>query len=116
LSRLCRKHSYSLVVVKISTRQATSADVEFARSVHHAGYRALTERVSGWDEALQDQLFTASWRAATYSIVLCAGVPCGYLSWKIAPTQIGVREVVIAPTLSGKPLIMTAGPTGHVAD
>ena len=68
-------------VMMISRRQATDADRELVRSIHHRAYRNVIERQYGvWDIAHQDQFFEVAWRAANHEIILCEGVCCGYCS------------------------------------
>jgi GNAT superfamily N-acetyltransferase len=93
--------------MRITTRPATEADAEFARSVHHAAYRDVVERQFGpWDEAAQDGFFARDWRGATFVIVLADGTPCGYACIEdrstAAEADVHVRELVIAPQYQGR--------------
>ncbi len=82
----------------ISKHQATEADREFARSVHHRAYRDVVERQYGlWDVAAQDQFFDAAWSADDYQIVLCDAVRCGYCCVENRNDEILIRELVIDP-------------------
>jgi len=90
--------------VTITLRPATASDTGFARIVHHLAYREVVERQFGpWDDAFQDRRFAASWAGGDgYSIVLCDGEACGYLSVEQHQGQLHVREIVIAPAFQGR--------------
>ena len=86
-----------------TTRPATSSDREFARRAHHVAYRELVERRFGtWAEALQEDFFTASWTAAEYTLVLCDGIPCGYVCIESQEAEVHVREIVVRPEFQGR--------------
>ena len=84
--------------MNVSSRPATIADIDFARSVHHRAYRDVIERQYGpWDESAQDKLFAAAWSAAEHEIVLHDEVRCGYTSIEIRAEVIYLHELVIDP-------------------
>lgn len=82
----------------ISRQTATSADTEFARTVHHRAYRDVVERQYGnTSVAAQDKFFIDAWSAARHDIVLCDGVRCGYTCIEDRDHEIYIRELVIDP-------------------
>jgi GNAT superfamily N-acetyltransferase len=84
--------------MRVSRRQATDADTELARQIHHRGYREIVERQFGpWDEARQGHFFEDDWDPALYEIVCCDDVPCGRISVVDRADAIIVRDVVILP-------------------
>lgn len=89
--------------MKISSRPATVADTDFARSVHHRAYRDVIERQYGpWNESTQDELFAAAWSAADHEIVLCDDARCGYTSIENRHDCIYVHELVVDPDFQGR--------------
>ena len=87
----------------IAKRPALATDTEFARSVHHRAYRDVSVRQFGpWDEKAQDEFFAAGWSAAAHEIVLCDGVPCGYVRVEYRESDIHVHELVIDPEFQGR--------------
>jgi len=86
--------------MSLSSRLATLADFDFAREVHHLAYREVVLRQFGsWDDALQDRYFQENWDDGPIKILLCDGVPCGYVGvdYQQALGGIRLRELVIAP-------------------
>ena len=87
----------------ITRYPASATDREFARSVHHRAYREVAVRRYGpWDEKAQDEFFAEDWSEAAFEIILCDGVPCGYLCVEDREGDIHVRELVIDPEFQGK--------------
>lgn len=82
----------------LTLRLATEADIDTARTAHHAGYRdTITKQFGAWDEALQDQLFAVGWNATTNHVLLWNGVPCGYCATESKPESEHVHKLVIHP-------------------
>src|SRR5213078_3618420 len=87
----------------VTKRQATPADYEFVRSVHHRAYRDIVERQYGrWEEDEQDRLFNAQWVAGAHEIVVCDSLECGYCRVEHMNDHILVRELVIDPRFQGR--------------
>src|SRR5262245_28219872 len=87
----------------VSKRQATEADYEFARVVHHRAYREVIERQYGpVEETAQDKFFANAWVEATHEIVLCDTVRCGYCCVEDRGHDIFIRELVIDPDYQGR--------------
>ncbi len=85
-----------LVQMKVTRRPANDSDTAFARSAHHQGFRDVVIRQFGtWDEILQDGMFEKDWSSHEFDILLCDGVPCGYVSVEQHPDYSYVRELVI---------------------
>ena len=79
------------------------ADTELARAVHHRAYRDVSVRQFGpWDEKAQDEFFADGWSAASHQVVLCDGVPCGYICVEDRGGEIHLRELVIDPEFQGR--------------
>jgi ribosomal protein S18 acetylase RimI-like enzyme len=77
--------------------------MEFARAVHHQAYRDVVEQQYGrWDEKEQDNFFAENWASATFKIVLCDGIPCGYMCIEDRANDIHVRELVILPEFQNR--------------
>ena len=84
--------------MKITRRPALVADTDFALSVHHQAYRDVSVRQYGeWDVAAQDEFFKGDWSPPEFEIIMCDGVPCGYLCVEDRGPDIHVRELVISP-------------------
>jgi GNAT superfamily N-acetyltransferase len=84
--------------METTTRPACSEDTAFAREVHHLAYRDAVERQFGpWDEAQQDALFQEDWDSTEHDMLLCDGVPCGFVSVEECPGCLHVRQLVIHP-------------------
>jgi len=89
--------------MELTTRPASASDTAFARRVHHQGYREMIERQFGaWVDQDQDRFFAATWATARYDIVLCDGVPCGYVCLEDRATDVQVREIVVLPEFQGR--------------
>ena len=87
----------------VSKRQATEADYEFVRSVHHRAYRDVVERVYGrCEESEQDRLFDAAWSPAVHEIILCDKKAAGYCAIDCLADEIFVRELVVDPEFQGR--------------
>lgn len=88
----------SLRHLRITRRQATPEDQEFARTVHHAAYRqAVMEQFGEWNQAEQDGFFARAWNPTATEILLAEKTPCGYLVVEERPADVHVREIVIHP-------------------
>lgn len=75
----------------------------FARAVHHRAYREVVERQFGpWIEEQQDRYFDRDWSAATFEIVLCDGITCGYVCIEDRADDIHIREIVLLPEYQGR--------------
>jgi GNAT superfamily N-acetyltransferase len=84
--------------MKITTRPATDADTDFARTAHHLAFRDPVERQFGpWDEAQQDAFFQKDWDSIEHDILLCDGVPCGIVSVDEFQDYLHVRQLVVHP-------------------
>jgi ribosomal protein S18 acetylase RimI-like enzyme len=93
------------VKVKVIRRPARETDTDFARLVHHQAYREVSERQFGpWDEKEQDEYFNDDWTSAAFEIVLCDGVPCGYVWIEDRADDIHVHELVLLPEFQGQGL------------
>ena len=89
--------------MEITTRPATAADMDFARTVHHLAYRDVVTRQFGqWDETLQDGFFDRGWSPAKIEILLVDGEPCGYTGIEDRPGDVYLRELVIQPEYQGR--------------
>ena len=87
---------------RFGLRRAEVADLEFARSTHHAAYRDVVERQFGpWDEAQQDAFFLTDWGPERKEVILSGGEPCGYCVVERREDDIHVRELVIHPDHQG---------------
>jgi ribosomal protein S18 acetylase RimI-like enzyme len=87
----------------IHSRQAHRSDTEFARTVHHLAYRDVVVRQFGvWEEKAQDEFFKDDWDPSAFEIIICDGVPCGYMCIEDRDNDIQVRELVISPQFQGK--------------
>jgi len=87
----------------VTKRQASEADREFVRAVHHRAYRDIIERQYGpWHEDEQDRFFDAAWDAAAHDIILCDSIPCGYCRIEFSADHILVRELVIDVSFQGR--------------
>jgi ribosomal protein S18 acetylase RimI-like enzyme len=55
-----------------------------------------------WDDEAQDSFFAAAWIVTAYEIVVCDGVPCGYLAVEERPDDVHVRELVLSPEFQSR--------------
>src|SRR5438093_8403317 len=89
--------------MQVTRRPALETDADFARGVHHRAYREVVERQFGpWVEAQQDRFFEGDWKTGGFEIVLCDGVPCGYLCVEDRRGDVHVRELVLLPEFQGR--------------
>ena len=89
--------------MKITRRPATDADREYARDAHHRGYRdTVVKQFGTWDEAAQDGFFEHGWKTFRHEILLCDGVPCGYVAVSELPGYIHVIELVVHADFQGR--------------
>lgn len=89
--------------MEVTKRPALDSDTDFARDVHHQAYRAVVEQQFGpWVEAEQGRYFERGWADAVFEIVLCDGVPCGYVCVEDRDDDIHVRELVLLPEYQGR--------------
>ena len=89
--------------VPITRRPAVPSDADFARRTHHLAYRDVVERQFGpWIEEEQDRYFENDWNAAAFEILLCDGVPCGYVSIEDRDDVVHVREIVVLPAFQSR--------------
>ena len=89
----------------LNRRPATASDAEFAREVHHRAYQdVVSAQFGGWDEAEQDRFFAETWTRFGHEILLCDGVPCGYIGIDTNTEFIELRELVILPAFQGRGL------------
>jgi len=86
--------------MKTVRRPALKSDKDFCRQIHHRAYRTVCERQFGpWNERVQDDFFEKDWNANAegFEILLCDGVPCGYLRVEVSLDRVQVHEIVIDP-------------------
>lgn len=89
--------------MKITRRLAVESDTEYAREVHHRAYREVIERQFGaWDGAEQDGFFAQDWGKGGFEIILCDGVPCGYMLVERRADYVQLWELVIDPDFHGQ--------------
>ncbi len=84
--------------MKVSTREATAADMTYACATHHAAYReVVVAQFGSWDERLQDGFFNDVWRGGGVEILKIDGVNCGYVL--VMPEEAAIRlvELVVHP-------------------
>lgn len=87
----------------LTRRPATEADADFARRVHHEAYRDVVDRQFGrWVEVEQDRYFERNWTAHPHEIVLCDGVPCGYVAIYDRDEAVVFSELVLLPAFHGR--------------
>lgn len=87
----------------IITRPALTTDIDFARHVHHQAYKDVVTRQFGtWDEQAQDGFFNGDWIASAYEIVVCDGVPCGYLCVLDHEKHIHIIDIVLLSAFQGR--------------
>lgn len=89
--------------MRITRRQATPDDREFARTVHHAAYRQVVMKQFGqWNQAEQDGFFATAWNPNATEVLLADKAPCGYLVVEERPADVHVREIVVHPDWQGQ--------------
>ena len=82
--------------MQVTKRPARASDEEFAREVHHRAYREVVERQFGaWVDEQRDRYFSTDWAAAAFEIVVCDGIPCGYVCIEDQATAVHVREILL---------------------
>ncbi len=81
----------------VTLRQATEADREFLRALHHACYRPWVEPIWGWDEADQDHRFDRAFNVDGRVIVELAGQPIGTLKTSRDGRWLSVDDIEVAP-------------------
>src|SRR5947209_1183088 len=89
--------------MEVTRRPALETDTDFARLVHHQAYRDVSERQFGpWNEKEQDEYFNGDWNPAAFDIVLCDGIPCGYMHVEDRDHDIHVDELVLLSEFQGQ--------------
>lgn len=84
-------------------RQATDADTEAARKIHHAALHDVVVRQFGeWDKKEQDDFFAGSWSPETFEIIQSNGTDVGYCGITHHSDHISVNELMISPEYQGK--------------
>ena len=84
--------------MRLSTRPATTSDVDFARETHHGAYRDVVIAQFGpWDDADQDRRFDGDWHGAKFDIILHDDTPCGYAAVEYRTDDVHVFQLVIHP-------------------
>jgi ribosomal protein S18 acetylase RimI-like enzyme len=93
----------TIAPVEVELRPATEADRERLRTIHHAAYHDLVERIFGpWQEDRQDRYFDAAWQRTPHDCVFVDGELAGFCSTRRADDEIEVDELVIAPQFQGR--------------
>jgi ribosomal protein S18 acetylase RimI-like enzyme len=89
--------------MELTRRPAHESDTSFAREVHHRAYREVVEQQFGlWVEEQQDRYFESDWVGPTFEIVLCDGIPCGYVCIEDRDDDIHIREIALMPEYQGR--------------
>jgi ribosomal protein S18 acetylase RimI-like enzyme len=89
--------------MEVTRRPALETDTDFARLVHHQAYRDVSERQFGpWNEKEQDEYFQGDWAPAAFDIVLCDGIPCGYICVDDRNYDLHIGELVLLPEFQGQ--------------
>jgi ribosomal protein S18 acetylase RimI-like enzyme len=83
-------------IVAVDLRAATPVDYAFARTVHHAGMRWIAERLSGWDDAAQDEKFERQFVLPEVRIIVTGGQDVGYVQVAAEPDALLLKELHIA--------------------
>jgi GNAT superfamily N-acetyltransferase len=87
----------------VGEREAEPEDEAFAREVHHAAFREVSERQFGpWDVEAQDGFFVRGWSLAGTVIILADGVPCGYAQILDGPGEVLLGELALLPAFQGR--------------
>jgi len=82
----------------ILTRQATTADHDFLKQLHHSAYReVVTRQFGGWVESDQDAWFEKGLSEAAFEVIERDGTPVGALALQQAPHHLFLMELQILP-------------------
>lgn len=62
----------------------------------------MTTQFGRWDEGQQDRFFLDTWKAHPHEVLICDGMPCGYICVDFNPDAIDLREIVILPEFQSR--------------
>jgi ribosomal protein S18 acetylase RimI-like enzyme len=86
------------MIEKITLRPATANDFELAKRIHHTTLREVVDRVWGWDEAQQDDLFRTTFRPETMQIIQVGAKDAGVLAVETPrPGEVFLANIQILP-------------------
>jgi GNAT superfamily N-acetyltransferase len=83
-------------ILPVQLRAAKPADYDFARRVHHAGMRWISERLFGWDEAAEDAKFERQFVLAETRVIVLGGEDVGYLQAAEEADALFLKELHVA--------------------
>jgi ribosomal protein S18 acetylase RimI-like enzyme len=89
-------------IATIRLRAASAADYGFARGVHHAGMRWIAERLSGWDDAAQDEKFERQFVLPEVRIIALDEQDVGYLQAVEEPDALWLKELHVAAAFQNR--------------
>lgn len=87
---------------KYTLRQATPADLDSLRRLHHAAMRDAVEPIWGWDEKVQDRFFDERFQPEKVQVVLVDGVQAGCFSVEERADEVFLAEIRIDPAFQNK--------------
>jgi ribosomal protein S18 acetylase RimI-like enzyme len=85
-------------------RPATGDDFPFLYDLHLAAMKDYVTRTWGWDDAVQREMFAASFQPANSQIITVNGLNVGVLAVKHRPDDWFLANIEIAPVAQGQGL------------
>lgn len=84
-------------------RLATPADHERLRQIHHAAFHDAVSATWGWDDAVQDSMWSEYVETAcALQVIEMDGEVVGYLDVDRQPDHIFVANIALDPTVHGR--------------
>lgn len=90
------------VSLAYSLRPATAADFSFLYDLHVASMKEYVTQTWGWDDAVQQELFAASFHPECRQIVVADGRDVGVLASERRPDDWFLASIAIAPSEQGR--------------
>jgi GNAT superfamily N-acetyltransferase len=87
---------------RLTLRQASPNDYEFAYRVKRAAFKEYAEKVWGWDEAEQRQLHERRFGTQDLRVVNLAGTDVGIMAVVVGPDCVHVNQLFLLPEHQGK--------------
>jgi ribosomal protein S18 acetylase RimI-like enzyme len=87
--------------VPVSLRPAVESDYDFLYSLHVATMREHVERIWGWDDRLQSELYRSNFDPARIQIIIRRNLRIGMLSIENGDHDLYLRQIEILPEFQG---------------
>lgn len=84
-------------------RIATQEDYDPLRHIHHVAFRDVVMQTWGWDEHVQDQMWTEYLTETdSLQVIEVDGATAGYLDVRALPDHIFIANIALDPAMQGR--------------